>query len=137
MSINNRLAEIKDIFDVFDDPMDKYTQIIEFGKKNKGLSIKYKNDTNRIFGCASLAWIYTIKKNDFYSICTDSDTFIVRGLLNILEYVINDSKKDEIIKMDVKDILINIGLENAITSQRTNGFLSALEKIKKQINQYE
>jgi cysteine desulfuration protein SufE len=137
MSINNRLAEIKDIFDVFDDPMDKYTQIIEFGKKNKGLSIEHKNDTNRIFGCASLAWIYTMKKNDFYSISTDSDTFIVKGLLNILEYVINDSGKDEIIKMDVKDILINIGLENSITSQRTNGFLSALEKIKKQINHYE
>ena len=137
MSINNRLAEIKDIFDVFDDPMDKYTQIIEFGKKNKGLSTERKNDTNRIFGCASLAWIYTTKKNDFYSISTDSDTFIVKGLLNILEYVINDSGKDEIIKMDVKDILINIGLENSITSQRTNGFLSALDKIKKQINQYE
>jgi sulfur transfer protein SufE len=39
--------------------------------------------------------------------------------------------------MKVEDILINIGLENSITSQRTNGFLSALEKIKKQINKYE
>ena len=137
MSINNRLTEIKDMFDIFDDPMDKYTQIIEFGKKNNGLEVKYKNDNNRIFGCASLAWIYTEKNNNRYSISTDSDTFIVKGLLNILEYVINDSKKDEIIKMKVEDILINIGLENSITSQRTNGFLSALEKIKKQINKYE
>ena len=68
---------------------------------------------------------------------TDSDTFIVKGLLNILEYVVNDSSKEGIIKMNVEDILKNIGLEQSITSQRTNGFLSALEKIKQQIKQYE
>mgnify|MGYP000273473665 CR=1 FL=1 len=137
MSINNRIEKIRDMFEVFDDPMDKYTQIIEFGKNNNGLENDYKNDKNRIFGCASLAWVYTSKNDTLYSIKTDSDTFIVKGLLNILEYVINDSSKEGIIKMNVEDILKNIGLEQSITSQRTNGFLSALEKIKQQIRQYE
>ena len=137
MSINNRIEKIRDMFEVFDDPMDKYTQIIEFGKNNNGLEDDYKNDKNRIFGCASLAWVYTSKNDTLYSIKTDSDTFIVKGLLNILEYVINDSYKEGIIKMNVEDILKNIGLEQSITSQRTNGFLSALEKIKQQIKQYE
>ena len=137
MSINNRIKKIRDMFEVFDDPMDKYTQIIEFGKNNTGLKNDYKNDKNRIFGCASLAWVYTSKNDTLYSIKTDSDTFIVKGLLNILEYVVNDSSKEGIIKMNVEDILKNIGLEQSITSQRTNGFLSALEKIKQQIKQYE
>ena len=137
MLINNRMKKIRDMFEVFDEPMDKYTQIIELGKKNSGLEENHKNDKNRIYGCASLAWVYTNKSDDFYSIKTDSDTFIVKGLLNILEYVINDSCKEDIIEMHVEDILKNIGLEQSITSQRTNGFLSALEKIKEQINQYE
>ena len=33
MSINLRTNEIKDIFSLFDDPLDKYTEIIEFGRK--------------------------------------------------------------------------------------------------------
>ena len=133
MSINSRIKEIEDMFLVFDDPMDKYTQIIEFGKKNVGLDDSYKNEENRIYGCASLAWVHTTKIGEKYLVKTDSDTFIVRGLLNILEYVINDSTKDEIFSITIEDILLNIGLEQSITSQRTSGFLSAIEKIKKQI----
>ena len=134
MSINSRIKEIEDMFLVFDDPMDKYIQIIEFGKKNFGLKEEEKNEANRIYGCASLAWIKTAKNGTLYFIKTDSDTFIVKGLLNILEFIISNSEKDEIIKLKIEDILLKIGLENSITSQRTNGFLSAVEKIKQQIN---
>ena len=79
----------------------------------------------------------TIKNGKLYSIQIDSDTFIVRGLLNILQYVIRESSKEEIFQLNIQNILGNIGLEQSITSQRTNGFLSALDKIKNQINNYE
>ena len=134
MSINSRIKEIEEIFSVFDNTMDKYSQIIEFGKKSSGLIEEEKNENSRIYGCASLAWIKTERKGALYLIKTDSDTFIVKGLLSILEFIINNSKKDEIIRLKIEDVLLKIGLENSITSQRTNGFLSAVEKIKQQIN---
>ena len=137
MSINNKISDIKEMFLILENPMDKYTQIIELGKKNKGLNKTDKNNDNRIFGCTSMAWVKTIKKNNLYSIQIDSDTFIVKGLLNILQYVIGESKKEDILKIETENILENIGLENSITSQRTNGFLNTLDKIKKQINTYE
>ena len=137
MHINQKMKEIKSMFLVFDDPMDKYIQIIELGKKNIGLEEQDKNNNNRIYGCTSLAWVKTIKKNNLYSIQIDSDTFIVKGLLNIIQYIINESTKEDILKITVEDILKNIGLEKSITSQRTNGFLSAIAKIKLQINNYE
>ena len=31
--INDKIIEIKNMFEVFDNPIDKYTQIIEMGKK--------------------------------------------------------------------------------------------------------
>ena len=34
MSIKSRIKEIKEIFSIFDDSMDKYSQIIDFGKNN-------------------------------------------------------------------------------------------------------
>ena len=133
MSIKNRIQKISDMFEVFDNPMDKYTQIIEFGKKNEGLSDNDKNDTTRIFGCASLAWVKTYNNDNGYSIKTDSDTFIVKGLLNILKMIIDDLSKEEIEKIDINIIFEKIGLDNSITSQRTNGFLSAIDKIKEQL----
>ena len=136
MEINKKIKEMNNIFSVFDDPMDKYTQIIELGKKNKGLDTIDKNDINRIYGCTSLAWVKTLKKNNLYSIQIDADTLIVKGLLNILQYIIDESSKEDILKIEINNILKNIGLEKSITSQRTNGFLSAMEKIKKQISNY-
>ena len=137
MQGNQRTEEIKNMFSVFDDPMDKYTQIIELGKKNSGLNEKDRIDKNRIYGCTSLAWVKTLKNNNLYSIQIDADTLIVKGLLNILQYIINESPKEDILKIKISNILKNIGLEQSITSQRTNGFLSAMEKIKNQINDYE
>ena len=137
MSINNKISDIKEMFLILENPMDKYTQIIELGKKNKGLNNTDKNNDNRIFGCTSMAWVKTIKNNNLYSIQIDSDTFIVKGLLNILQYVIEESTKEDILNIETENILENIGLGNSITSQRTNGFLSAINKIKEQIENYE
>ena len=37
--------------------------------------------------------------------------------------------------MEAKDILENIGLNRSITSQRTNGFISAIAKIRQEIQE--
>ena len=134
MSIEIKKKEIQDMFDIFDDPMDKYTQIIELGKKNIGIPDEYKIDENRIFGCASMAWVTVTNNNNAYNILIDSDTFIVKGLLSILKYIIDGASLEEINNLKIESIFKDIGLENAITSQRTNGFLNALEKIKEKIN---
>ena len=137
MLINSKINEIKDMFELFDDPMDKYTQIIELGKKNIPLQNKYKNEENRIYGCTSLAWVRVTKENNTYTIFIDSDTFIVKGLLSIIKYIVDGSEAKRIEALNIQSILSDIGLEESITSQRTNGFLNALEMIKTQIKKYE
>ena len=137
MSTMERIHEIKNIFSIFDDPLDKYTEIIEFGKKNDSFDSAHKSDLYKIPGCTALAWVYVKKNKNKYKIHTNSDAFIVKGLLSILEYIINDSTKNEIFNLSIIEILSEIGLDKSITSQRTNGFLNALNKIKEQINEYE
>tara|TARA_Y100000739_G_C20173894_1_gene269041 strand:- start:95 stop:502 length:408 start_codon:yes stop_codon:yes gene_type:complete len=135
MKISDKTNYIKEMLEIFDDPMDKYVQIMEFGKKNSGMPDVNKNDDNRIFGCASLAWVEVINnKNNTYNISVDSDTLIVKGLLSILKHIINGASLKEINQLDIIYLLKEIGLEDSITSQRTNGFMNALNKIKEQIN---
>ena len=135
MKISDKTNYIKEMLEIFDDPMDKYVQIMEFGKKNSGMPDVNKNDDNRIFGCASLAWVEVINnKNNTYNISVDSDTLIVKGLLSILKHIIDGASLKEINQLDIIDLLKEIGLEDSITSQRTNGFMNALNKIKEQIN---
>ena len=137
-TIENQLAEFKELFSFFNDPMDKFTQIIDMGKNSKGLDEVDKNKNTKIVGCTSQAWVKCTENGDgVFLVRTDSDAFIVRGLLNILEKLLNGRTAEEVLSVEAKDILENIGLNRNITSQRTNGFISAINKVHKEIQELE
>ena len=135
--MNAVLQEIKDNFNLFDNQLNKFEYLIELGKNNQGLSNKYKINQNLIIGCASKSWVFCYKKDNLFFIDIDSEAHIVRGLLSILKIAVNGKEKSEIIDMDGIQILENIGLGNSITSQRMNGFLSALKTIKNLVEKHE
>ena len=135
-TIDNQLAEFKELFSFFDDPMDKFAQIIDMGKNSIGLDEIDRNESTKITGCTSQAWVKCTENGDgTFLIRTDSDAFIVRALLNILEKLLNGRTFEEVLSVEAKDILENIGLNRSITSQRTNGFISAITKIRQQIQE--
>tara|TARA_B110000467_G_scaffold162562_1_gene186117 strand:+ start:10846 stop:11295 length:450 start_codon:yes stop_codon:yes gene_type:complete len=137
-SIDDQLAEFKELFSFFDDPMDKFAQIIDMGKSSKGLDEIDRNENTKITGCTSQAWVKCTQNNDnTFLVRTDSDAFIVRGLLNILEKLLDGRTAEEVLSVEAKDILGNIGLNRSITSQRTNGFISAINKIHQEIQELE
>ena len=77
------------------------------------------------------------EENNLFYIDIDSEAHIVRGLLSILQITVNGKSKNQIFEMDGLKILDEIGLGKNITSQRMNGFLSALNKVKKIVEHYE
>ena len=76
--------------------------------------------------------LFQLDKN-CYTIKTDSDSHIVSGLLYLLSLAIDNESKEFIDKLDPIMILNLVGLDGHITSQRTNGFISAVETLKKRI----
>ncbi len=130
-----KLSEIKETFQLFSDSLDMISYLIDIGKKSHNMSDQEKTNDNIISGCTSKAWI-TVSQlcDDEYYIKTDSDSHIVSGLLYILCLSINNQSKDYISSINAIDILHSIGLDGKITSQRTNGFLSAVQTLKERIN---
>ena len=128
-SIEESIKEIQDVFCFFEDPMQKIEQLIDYGKMASGISDDLKTDDNKIIGCTSMAWVVCRKDNKKIFISTDSESYIVRGLLYLLEKILNGRTEYEILSVKGDVVLRDIGLGNNITSQRTNGFLSAVNKI--------
>ena len=135
--MNTNLEEIKNNFLLFDNQLDKFEYLIEIGKDNNGISNNLKIDKNLIIGCASRSWVICYKKENLFFIEIDSEAHIVRGLLSILQHAVNNRTILEIMSLDGSQILREISLENNITSQRMNGFLSALNTVKSLVNEYE
>jgi len=128
--VNTRIKELKSEFEILDNPMDKYQHIIDLGKNKEEVSQDIRQADNLIKGCVSQAWMHIESKDNPIIIVTDSDALIVKGLLKILERLVNDSSIEDIKKLDGSKILNDIGLGYSISSQRTNGFIGAINKIK-------
>ena len=132
-SIEDSIKEIHNVFSFFQDSMEKIEQLIDYGKMATGISKDLKTEENKIIGCTSMAWVICENNNNKIMISTDSESYIVRGLLYLLEKILNNRTKEEILSVEPGNILNNVGLGKNITSQRTNGFLSAVNKIQNQI----
>jgi cysteine desulfuration protein SufE len=125
---------IKDEFSIFNEPQEKYVLLVDLGKKSSGLPPEKRTDKNKVNGCISQAWLIAYKQtDDTYNFQTDSDAMIVKGLLFILQRLFNGQRKEDIVSIDGQNILEHIGLEGTISSQRTNGFGAAINKIQHEL----
>ena len=130
MNIQQQLTSLRELFMLFEDPKDKFVQLMDMAKESEQLKENEKVEQNKINGCTSRAWVVTEQNSDdTYTFRTDSDSLIVKGLLTILEKVFSGQTADNILSINSSDILYSIGLDKTITSQRTNGFSSAVQKI--------
>ena len=130
MKMQQQLTSLRDLFMLFEDPKDKFVQLMDMAKESGQLKENEKVEQNKINGCTSRAWVVTEQNgDDTYTFRTDSDSLIVKGLLTILEQVFSGQSADNILSINSSDILYSIGLDKTITSQRTNGFSSAVQKI--------
>ena len=103
---------------------------MDMAKDHRPLYDKDKIESNKIYGCSSQAWVVAKNhENNTFTFHTDSDTLIVKGLLKILEKIFNNQTSEEILSVNSQYILRTIGLEGSVTSQRNNGFSSAVNKI--------
>lgn len=130
MNMQQQLTNLRELFMLFEDPKDKFVQLMDMAKESEHLKESEKIEKNKINGCTSRAWVVTKQNSDdTYTFRTDSDSLIVKGLLTILEQIFSGQTADNILSINSSDILYSIGLDKTITSQRTNGFSSAVQKI--------
>ena len=128
--MQQQLTSLRELFMLFEDPKDKFVQLMDMAKESEQLKENEKVEQNKINGCTSRAWVVTEQNgDDTYTFRTDSDSLIVKGLLTILEQIFSGQTADNILSINSSDILYSIGLDKTITSQRTNGFSSAVQKI--------
>jgi len=134
------IDEIIENFAVLDDWDDRYRYVIELGRTLAPLSEGARNETNKVQGCASQVWLDTHvarngardgDKGPTLSFVGDSDAHIVRGLIAILFALYSDRPAREILDTDAVALFEKLALREHLTPQRSNGFRSMVERIKR------
>ena len=126
--INSEFEQIVDDFEFLEDWEDKYRYVIEEGKKMPVLDESLKVESNKVKGCASQVWLHFSVSDTLY-FDGDSDAVIVKGLIALLRKLYNGTPIDEIKNISAWDSLKRLGLDDHLSSQRSNGVKAMVEKI--------
>ena len=127
------IDEIVENFQFLDDWEDRYKYLIELGNALESISDADHNDTTKVNGCVSQVWI-TVDHDDgdnpvmIYK--GDSDAHIVRGLIAVTLAIFSGRKASEIVALDEITYFNQIGLQEHITPQRSNGLRAMVQRIK-------
>ncbi|MGR3315510.1 SufE family protein [Roseovarius indicus] len=122
--------EIVEDFEFLEDWEDRYRYVIDRGKAMDPLDEALKVPATKVDGCASQVWLHPRIENDTFSFEGESDAMIVRGLIAVLKALYNGLPVQEVPKVDAQGELARLGLNDHLSSQRSNGLRAMVERIR-------
>lgn len=133
------IEQVIDDFGVLDDWDERYRYIIELGRRMPALPDHFKTDGTKVRGCASQVWLVSKREKDdagreVIVFQGDSDAMIVRGLIAILLQLYSGRTSDEILSVDARQILGQLGLDTHLSQQRSNGLFAMVERIRADVS---
>ncbi|MCV2873291.1 SufE family protein [Defluviimonas sp. WL0050] len=127
--------DIAETFEFLDDWEERYRHVIEMGKAMAPLDPAFQVPATKVEGCASQVWFLPRidgtgagARFDFQG---DSDAMIVRGLIAILHALYSGLTVAEVLKVDAGAELGRLGLDDHLSSQRSNGLKAMIGRIRK------
>jgi cysteine desulfuration protein SufE len=132
-TITEELDALAEEFDAFgDDWEERYRYVIDLGRELDDLTDAERSEANKVRGCASQVWLVTSRGADGILIFHgDSDAHIVRGLIAIVISLYSGRAPDEILAFDFRAAFERLGLKGALSTQRSNGLFSMIERIRR------
>ena len=127
--INDIQDEIIEEFSSFDDWMDRYSLLIDYGNGLESFPETDKNDKNLIDGCQSKVWFTAEMKDGKVHYHGDSDAILVKGIVALLIRVLSGHSPKEIVESDLY-FIDEISLREHLSPTRSNGLNAMLKQMR-------
>ncbi|MFN3938032.1 MAG: SufE family protein [Gemmobacter sp.] len=122
--------EIAETFAFLDDWEDRYRHVIELGKAMPPMDPALKVPATRVEGCASQVWLHPRIEGGRFDFSGDSDAMIVRGLIAVLHALYSGLPVAQVPQVDAQAELARLGLDQHLSSQRSNGLRAMVGRIR-------
>ncbi|MBO5673828.1 MAG: SufE family protein [Paludibacteraceae bacterium] len=126
--INDIQDEIIEEFSSFDDWMDRYSLLIEYGNGLDAFPEADKTDANLIDGCQSKVWFTAEMQEGRVIYHGDSDAILVKGIVALLIRVLTNHTPEEIVNTKLY-FIDEINLREHLSPTRSNGLNAMLRKM--------
>lgn len=126
--------EIAETFEFLEDWEERYRHVIDLGRAMPPLEDAFKVPATKVDGCASQVWILPQIEGQgadaVFHFQGESDAMIVRGLIAVLHALYDGLSLAEVVRVDAGAELARLGLNDHLSSQRSNGLRAMIERIR-------
>lgn len=122
--------EIVEDFEFIEDWENRYRHVIDLGKEMNPLDDALKVPATKVDGCASQVWLHPRIEGGVFSFDGDSDAMIVRGLIAVLRCLYNGLSLSDVLAVDARAEMERLGMNEHLSSQRSNGLRAMIERIR-------
>jgi cysteine desulfuration protein SufE len=121
--------ELVETFEFLDDWEDRYRHVIDLGKALHDMPEALRVPATKVEGCASQVWLHITIEDGVLTFIGESDAIIVRGLIAVLMTLYSGRHVSKIGKIDVVAELGRLGLNEHLSSQRSNGLRAMVARV--------
>jgi cysteine desulfuration protein SufE len=132
-TIDPRVEELIDNFSFLDDWEDRFSYLIDLGRKLPPMDAALKTEETKVRGCTSQVWIVDEVRPGpppTLHFVADSDAHIVKGLIAVLMEIYDGRTPQEILAVDIRDAVGRLGFQQHLSPNRANGLFSMVERIR-------
>lgn len=129
MTINEIQDEIIEEFSGFDDWMDRYSLLIEYGNDLAPFPAADRTEQNLIDGCQSKVWFTARVEDGKIIYAGDSDAILVKGIVALLIHVLSGHTAKEVLDADLY-FIDRIQLREHLSPTRSNGLVAMLKQMR-------
>ena len=128
MNIEETQHTIVAEFAALDDVLDQYELLLRYAAELPELPLSLRTNDRVVEGCQSTAWLDLSCRDDAIFIQGDSETLIIRGIINLIIRVLSGQPADAVANADIF-FLEDADLMVTFNASRRAGVARILEKI--------
>ena len=121
--------DLVETFELLEDWEDRYRHVIDLGKALPDMPEVLRVPATKVDGCASQVWLHITIDNGVLTFIGESDAIIVRGLIAVLMTLYSGLQVSEIGRIDVLAELGRLGLNEHLSSRRSNGLRAMVTRV--------
>ncbi len=135
MATPQAFKDIEENLSFLEDWEDRYRYLIELGQALPPLAPEERTAANKVQGCVSQVWLVSRNAGEALTYRGESDAMIVRGLVAVLIALYSGRPAREIAETDAITIFDRLGLREHLTTQRSNGLVAMVNRIRSEARQ--
>ena len=122
--LEQRLGSLKEEFSELEDGFERYSYLMELGGYLPPYPEEKRTPDHLVRGCQSQVWIHCYTRDGRFFFDADSDTYIIKGVLLLLQDLLSDLPVQEAANANL-ELIQELGLENEFSDTRQKGLRAA------------